>query len=130
MLATDQRYLGANRRLVEAWVGMAGPYQFTPDGENARILHSPDGRPNMAADAADAGTPPAFLIVAGADEIVGQVNADRLEAKLRSLNVPVVRKTYPGVHHATLIGGLGTSFGFVAPVRADVLAYLATLPKD
>ncbi len=130
MLATDPRYLGANRRLVEAWVGMAGPYQFTPDGENARILHSPDGRPNMAADAADAGTPPAFLLVAGADEIVGKVNADRLEAKLRSLDVPVLRKTYPDVHHATLIGGLGTSFGFVAPVRADVLAYLATLPKN
>jgi len=130
MLAADPRYLGANRRLVEAWVGMAGPYQFVPDGENARILASPDGRPNMAAEAADAGTPPAFLIVAGADEIVGQVNADRMEAKLKSLGIPVQRKTYPGVHHATLIGGLGTSFGFIAPVRADVLAYLAALPAD
>ena len=130
MLAVDPRYLGPRRALIQAWIGLAGPYQFEPNEENGRILRSPDGRPNMAADAAVAGAPPAFLLVAGDDELVGPVNADRLEAKLRSLNVPVVRKTYPGVHHATLIGGLGSSFGFVAPVRADVLAYLAALPKD
>ncbi|MDB5362679.1 MAG: alpha/beta hydrolase [Rhodospirillales bacterium] len=130
MLATDRRYLGADRSLVEAWVGMAGPYQFVPKDENAHILQSPDGRPNMAADAADAGTPRAFLIVAGEDEIVGQVNADKLEAKLKHLGVPVLRTTYPGVQHAMLVGGLGTSFGFVAPVRADVLAYLDALPRS
>lgn len=130
MLATDQRYLGVNRHLVEAWVGMAGPYQFAPKDENARILHSPDGRPNMAADAADAGTPPAFLIVAGEDEIVGQVNADKLEATLKHLGVPVLRKTYPGMQHSMLVGGLGTSFGFIGPVRADVLAYLDAVPRS
>jgi len=129
MLAADPRYLGADRRLVEAWIGLAGPYQFVPHGEDARILASPDARPNMAADAADAGAPPAFLIVAGADEIVGQVNADEMEAKLKRLGVPVLRRTYPGVHHARLVGGLGTAFGFIAPVRADVLAYLEGLPR-
>jgi acetyl esterase/lipase len=84
----------------------------------------------MAADAADAATPPAFLLVAGDDEIVGQVNADKMEAKLNSLGVPVVRKTYPGLHHATLVGGLGSSFGFIGPIRADVLAYLDALPRS
>ncbi|HEV2674975.1 MAG TPA: alpha/beta hydrolase [Aliidongia sp.] len=133
LLATDKRYLdgpaGPGRRVVEAWVGLAGPYQFQPKDENARILASPDGRPNMAADAADAGTPPAFLLVAGDDEIVGKVNADRLEARLQALGVPVVRKTYPGLHHATLVGGLGSSFGFIGPIRGDVLAYLDALPS-
>lgn len=129
LLATDERYLGPRRALIEAWVGLAGPYQFVPKDENARILASPDGRPNMAADAADAATPPTLLLVAGDDEVVGQVNADKLEAKLQSLGVPVQRKTYPGVHHATLVGGLGASFGFIAPVRADVLTYLDALPN-
>ncbi len=129
MLAVDGRYLGPNRKLIEAWVGLAGPYQFVPNEENGRILASPDGRPNMAADAADKDTPPAFLLVAGDDEIVGPVNADKLEAKLESLGVPVVRKTYPGVHHATLVGGLGSSFGFIGPIRADVVAYLDALPR-
>jgi acetyl esterase/lipase len=128
MLAADRRYLdaaGPGRGVIRAWVGLAGPYQFVPDGENIRILAAPDGRPNMVADAADADTPPALLLVAGGDEVVGQVNADRLEAKLRGLGVPVERKTYPGLHHAILVGGLGSSFTFIGPIRADVLAYLA-----
>lgn len=130
MLATDGRYLGPNRKLVEAWIGLAGPYQFVPDGENALILASPDGRPNMAADAADKDTPRAFLLVAGADEVVWPINADKLQAKLESLGVPVERKDYPGVSHAPLVGGLGTAFGFIGPIRADVLDYLGRLPRS
>ncbi len=130
MLACDPRYLGPDRSLVKAWIGMAGPYQFKPDPENALILDPPDGRPNMAADAADAGTPPAFLMLAGDDEVVGVVNADRLEAKLKSLGVPVMRKSYPGRSHATLVGALASSLTFLAPVRADAIDYLKAVPQS
>jgi acetyl esterase/lipase len=133
MLAADKRYLDApgrpGRNLVEAWIGLAGPYQFEPEGETAAILRSPDGRPNMAADAADAGTPPAFLLVAGDDQLVGRINADRMEAKLESLGVQVRRKTYPGMSHQVLAGALGSALTFLGPVRADVIAYLDTLPR-
>lgn len=133
MLATDKRYLdapgGPGRKIVQAWIGLAGPYQFVPDGENIRILASPDGRPNMAADAADAGTPPAFLILAGDDTLVGRANADKLETKLKALGVPVTRKTYPDLSHETLVGALATSLTFLGPVRAGVIAYLDALPR-
>jgi acetyl esterase/lipase len=133
MLATDGRYLdapgGPGRHVIRAWIGLAGPYQFTPTGENTRILASPDGRPFMAADAADAGTPPALLVLAGDDEVVGQVNADKLEAKLKSLGVPVERKTEPGLSHAELVGALASSLTFLGPVRADVIRYLDAVPR-
>ncbi len=127
MLACDGRYLveaGTSRRSLAGFVGLAGPYSFTPDGENALILANPDGRPNMPTATVDGGEPPTLLIVAKNDDVVWTSNTDKLAAKLTAAQVPVTVKAYDDIDHARLVATLGTTLSGWAPARSDVLSFL------
>ena len=128
MLACDDRYLdaaGPGRRVLAGFIGVAGPYDFTPTGTTAEILASPDGRPTMPITQADGHEPPALLLVAEGDETVSTGNSDRLAAKLTSLGDRVEIHRYQGPGHGPLIVALGTALTDIAPgERGDVLEFL------
>jgi len=128
MLALDRRYLdaaGVGREVLAGFVGAAGPYDFTPTGEFVQILDPPV----MPITQADGHEPPSLLLVAEGDDTVSPGNTDRLAARLQALGDKVEIRRYDGPSHATLVAALGTALPNIAPARADVLAFLATLGR-
>ena len=126
MLAFDHRWLdaaGVGRQVLAGFVGAAGPYDFTPTGEFVQIL-DPVVMPITGADGHE---PPSLLLVAEGDETVLPGNSERLAARLQSLGDRVEIRRYQGPSHAKLVAALGTALPDIAPARADVLAFLATL---
>ncbi|MEI9983771.1 MAG: alpha/beta hydrolase [Aliidongia sp.] len=101
MLACDRHYLdaaGPGRQALAGFIGVAGPYDFTPTGEIARILDPPV----MPIARADGHEPPALLLVDEGDETVSPGNTDRLAARLTVLGDRVEIRPVPGPepHHA------------------------------
>jgi acetyl esterase/lipase len=128
MLACDHRWLdaaGIGRQVLAGFIGVAGPYDFTPTGEFVQIL-DPVVMPITGADGHE---PPSLLLVAEGDETVMPGNTDRLAARLRALGDRVETRRYRGPSHAKLVAALGTALPDIAPARADVLAFLATLGR-
>ena len=126
MLAFDHRWLdaaGVGRQVLAGFVGAAGPYDFTPTGEFVQIL-DPVVMPITGADGHE---PPSLLLVAEGDETVLPGNSERLAARLQALGDRVEIRRYQGPSHAKLVAALGTALPDIAPARADVLAFLATL---
>ena len=128
MLAFDHRWLdaaGVGRQVLAGFIGAAGPYDFTPTGEFAQIL-DPVVMPITGADGHE---PPSLLLVAEGDDTVSPGNSDRLAARLQALGDRVEIRRYQGPGHAKLVAALGTALPDIAPARADVLAFLATLGR-
>ncbi len=120
MLALDPRWLGADRKVVRGFVGLAGPYDFAPFTDKV-VLETFDAVVDQSATQpmayARADSPPALLATGDRDTLVWPRNSDTLAKALRAQGVPVVRKTYPRLGHVGLITA------FAAPLRgkADIL---------
>jgi acetyl esterase/lipase len=126
MLSFDERWLGEDRRAVRGFAGLAGPYDFLPlDGPVTRAAfgQAPDLRSTQPVTFAGAGDPPALLLVAGKDNLVGPRNSQQLAAALRKGGVQAEIKTYPNVGHAGLVTAFSTLFRGKAPVARDVGAF-------
>ncbi len=125
MLALDPRWLGADRRYVRGWIGLAGPYDFTLDGPVTRATFgdAPDPRLTQPVTFAGAGDPPALLATGDKDTLVQPRNSDALAARLESAGVRAERRRYPGVGHVGLLTAVAKPFRGRAPVLADMAAF-------
>lgn len=131
MLALDPRWLGAVGMAPDrlaAWIGMAGPYDFLPIGDpETRVAFR---WPETPADSqplahASARAPRTLLMAAERDSVVDpNRNTGALAEKLRAQGVDVTLRRYAGVSHVTLMGSLATPLRWLAPVHADLLAFL------
>jgi acetyl esterase/lipase len=110
LLGTDARYLrarGLRLRDLAGVVGLAGPYDYTPDTPALQQALGPasgwrDTQPLRFVD----GDEPPFLLLHGAsDRTVDPGNAERLAAALRARGVPVQAQRLPGVGHVGLVNG-------------------------
>lgn len=135
MLSVDPRWLGADRRAIRGFAGLAGPYAFLPlDSPLTRAAFGRAG--DLAATQpishAGAGDPPALLMVAAKDTLVGPANATRLAAALRSGGVPAEVRTYPDVGHVGILTALSRLQRGQAPVLRDLadFARRATSPAE
>ena len=131
MLALDGRWLkaaGLVPRQLAGWIGVAGPYDFLP-------IVNPDAQVAFSWPATTADTqplahvspiaPPALLLAAREDDSVNpQRSTVALALALRKAGVPVRHKLYDRVGHATVLAALAGPLRWLAPVRADVLAFL------
>ena len=118
MLAYNPRFLdGAARSCVKAVVGLAGPYDFTPDEPPIVALLSGEGDPDRAMPArfVRGGEPPTLLVTGDGDTRVNPGNTDRLAQRLREVGSPVEVKIYPGMSHA------GALVRLAAPFRDDAM---------
>jgi acetyl esterase/lipase len=137
MLALDPRWLAAtghSPRALAGWIGLAGPYEFLPivDRDAQPVFFHPDYPPGtQPLDHASAGAPPAFLGAATEDPLVSpQRSTLALAARLRALGVPGTLRMYARVGHATLIGAFAGPLRGLAPVRDDVVAFIAAPGGD
>jgi acetyl esterase/lipase len=123
LLATDARYLkalGKDRSVViQDFVGLAGPYDFTPDDEDLKKMFGPPSQyPQMQATTfIDGHQPPMLLLWGAKDQYVGRQNIDRMEAAVHARGGCIETKIYPDLDHVWLLANLS----WLGSSRDDVL---------
>ena len=133
MLALDPRWLAGTGHApaeLAGWIGLAGPYEFLPLGPDSParpVFHHPDyPAGSQPIDYPERRSPKAFLGVPRNDSVVSpQRSTLAMAKKLRDLGVPVELKVYDGVGHALLVGAFARPLRGLAPVLADVSAWIS-----
>lgn len=126
---TDRRYLaalGKTPAIVSGFVGLAGPYHFTPrEPVYVDMFGPPERFDQMQATTFVTGDEPPMLLQYGlSDVVVGGVNlqqfSDALSAAGSCLNV----RLYPGVDHIKIVGDFTWLERDTSPIVADMLTFL------
>jgi acetyl esterase/lipase len=133
MLALDPRWLAATGHApaeLAGWIGLAGAYEFlplAPDSPARPVFFHPDyPAGTQPIDYATAGSPKAFLGVPRNDKVVSPERSTlAMASKLAAAGVPVELKVYDGVTHALLAGAFARPLRGLAPVLADVSAWIS-----
>jgi acetyl esterase/lipase len=74
--------------------------------------------------------PRSLLLAAAKDDLVDpQRNTAGLALRLRAAGVPVTTKLFGRVNHVTLLGAVAGPLALLAPVRAEILAFLGLPPS-
>lgn len=136
MVALDRRWLDgaglAPQRKLAGWIGLAGPYDFLPiENRETQVAFR---WPDTAADTqpivhVTPQAPRTLLLAAIKDDLVNpQRSTVGLGERLKAAGVPVRVELYPRVNHVTLLAAMAQPLRWLAPVRAEVLAFLG-LPQ-
>jgi acetyl esterase/lipase len=134
LLALDADYLkavGLSPHDLSGMIGLSGPYDFLPLTDPIyKDLFGPEDRwwTSQAVSYVTPNAPPIFLATAEKDGTVWPRNTYRLSARLREANDNVEVKVYSSLSHITMIGAFADQLAFIAPVRRDVLAFIAAHP--
>ena len=130
MVALDRRYLraaGLDPRVVRAFAGLSGPYDFLPlDPGTAQEVFGgvPDQRATQPVTYVTRASPPAFLAHGDQDTVVRPKNTVSLAARLAAAGVPVESRIYPGLDHPDTLLALSRFFRGKAPELAEMSAFL------
>lgn len=135
MLALDPRWLAATGHSpaeLAGWIGLAGPYDFFPtDNVAAQPVFFHPNYPAAAQpiEYGSANTPRSFLAAPVNDVLVNPTRSTQgLAKRLRIAGAPVTLKMYERANHTTLIGAMAWPLRWIAPVLADVLAFIESAP--
>lgn len=115
-----------------AVVGISGPYDFLPLGDDIRDIFGPESghRDSQPIHWAGPGKPPFLLLHGEEDRTVGKRNSRNLAAALDGHGVPAEVILYPGVDHTRILAGFVGAFR-VAPLVDDISRFLTkTLGRD
>lgn len=128
-MALDQRFLQKAGLLdrVRCVVGLSGPYDFYPfDGPiSLRAFGAVrDPAATQPINHVRSALPPAFLGSGDRDGLVSPRNSIKLAQKLRAAGVVVQEAHYANLAHAGPLIALSVPGRLVAPVYADVAAFL------
>ncbi|MEO6969104.1 MAG: alpha/beta hydrolase [Rhodanobacteraceae bacterium] len=133
LLATDKSWLariGMQPRDLAGFIGLAGPYDFTPITEPDLIGMFGDTpaqqQRSQPVDFVDGDEPPMLLLQGTGDHTVKPGNATSLANALRAHNEPVEVKLYPGVGHSGLLLSLSRPFRGHDPALADSIEFIRT----
>ncbi len=130
MLTYDKRWLNAVGldpvTDVKGFVGLAGPYDFLPvvDPVLQTIFGGANRIDTQPIRYVSNGAPPALLVAPHKDRVVSPNNTKRLAAHIRGHRGKVRELHYPKVGHLSLIGAFSPMLRFLAPVLADVSAFV------
>jgi len=108
LLTADERYLqaeGKNPKMIKAFAGLSGPYDFVPKAEDLKKMFGPPKNyPQMQVTTfIDGGEPPMLLLWGDKDTEVWRSNLDLLAKKCQQKGVKVTTKIYPGVGHVGIL---------------------------
>ena len=129
MLGLDPTYLArlGMRDRVRCMVGLSGPYDFLPFDGPITLRTFGAVREPMATQPINhvtADAPSTFLGSGDRDTLVYPRNSVALAKKLGEAGVTVVEKHYPTLGHPGPLMALGLPARGLAPVLADVTAFL------
>lgn len=132
LLSLDRHWLAEvgmdPARDIAGTIGLAGPYDFLPlETATLQAIFGPrpDWPRSQPINFVTAQAPPMLLATPRRDASVDPANTARLAARLRDCGVMVVERVYRFVGHRSLMGALTAPFTRLAPVRADVLDFIA-----
>ena len=115
---------------LKAVISISGPFDFFPfdDGISKRVFGAvAEPTDTQPIDHVRTGLPPFFLGTGDRDKLVSPRNTIKLAAKLRAAGGHVSEKHYPKIEHILPMLALGRPLRFVAPVLADVEAFLSSV---
>ncbi|MEP6792046.1 MAG: alpha/beta hydrolase, partial [Ramlibacter sp.] len=136
MIALDARWLagvGLSPQRLAGFIGIAGPYDFLP-------IENPDAQvafnwPQTQAESqpinhVTAGAPRTLLLAPENDKLVNpQRSTAGLGRRLSAAGVEVTAKLLDGVSHITIIASMARPLRRLAPVLAEVTAFLHLPPS-
>jgi len=130
MLASDPRYLAAvhgDFGWIRGVIGIAGPYDFLPleDKKLIALFGGADRIETQPIHYIDGKRPPMLLAAGLDDTTVRPANTERMAKRLRDAGGEAEVKLYPGVGHIGIILSIAEPFRGKAPLRADMLAFIA-----
>lgn len=117
----------------DAWLGLAGPYDFLPLRSPALIRGFGPGEPGPESQPVayvDGREPPALLVHGTADVTVLPRNSRRLAAMLAAVGTPVELLELEGGDHVLPLLGLSSRFGFLAPMLEHFEAFIDRHVRD
>jgi dienelactone hydrolase len=129
LLTTDTHYLvdeGKDRTtVIHRFVGLAGPYDFTPDEPDLMDMFSPPTMyPQMQATTFVDGQQPPMLLLHGADDTtVKRINLDKLQSRIVNKGGMVRSIIYPDTDHTDILLGLSWLKANKAPVVNDMVDF-------
>lgn len=111
LVAANVQYLkaeGKSTKIIKAFAGLAGPYDFIPQAEDLKDLFGPPKNyPQMQTTHFITGNQPPMLLLWGdADTIVWQRNIDLLTKEIQEKGGIVKRKIYPDMGHVGIISNM------------------------
>lgn len=131
LLNYDEKYLknvGVDSSYIKAFVGLAGPYSFTPDEQKYKnIFGPPTNYPNMQVDNfVDGNEAPALLLYGTDDDVVAPYNLTILENAIKQKHGEVKSKIFADTDHIAIIGAY-TQFWNDEKITKFVDEYLSNL---
>ena len=131
LLALDLRYqqgAGIGGQAIAGVIGISGPYDFLPLTSPVlkQIFGPPERWPlSQPINFVTREAPPMLLATGDGDTTVDPANTVRLAGQLRAVGAQVTERHYPRIGHAPAIGAMAGPLGFLAPVRRDVMSFIA-----
>ncbi len=135
MLITDRHYLkdaGASVSAIRGFVGLAGPYAFTPEEEiYKQVFAPPSNYPRMQMPTFIDGTEPPMLLLYGEDDdVVYYSNIEKVTAASKAKGGSVISKGYAGLGHIGMVGVLSAYWSDKAPVAEDADQFIRSALKE
>ena len=128
LVVADDHYLrafGKDAHSIRSFVGLAGPYAFTPDTDDLiDMFGPPENYPRMQATTFIDGHESSMLLLYGErDDSVKPINHERLAARITEKGGRVKVITYPALDHIDIVSGF-TPLGVTSTVVDDALAFI------
>lgn len=126
LLNLDPDYLGNDAPLA-GMIGLAGPYDFLPlEADDLRDMFGPPARfpASQPIEYARGDAPPMLLLHGLDDDTVWPSNSRNLAAAIERRGGRVETRFYDDIGHAEIVGALSGLADFLAPVRAQVVAFI------
>jgi len=128
LLAADKKYLAADgktpRDVIKHFVGLAGPYAFTPDEPDLMDMFKKPYAAMQVPSFIDGTEPPMLLLWGDADTDVGRFNHEKLEAKIKEKRGNVRSIIYPALDHIGVLKAFVWVDGDKAGIGKTVLDFM------
>ncbi|MBD3585961.1 alpha/beta hydrolase [Salinimonas sp. HHU 13199] len=129
LVVADERYLkkaGGDPSGIDAFVGMAGPYDFTPKADDLRDMFGPPDEFDkmVVSHYIDGSEPPFALMYSSNDGTVHERNLKRLKAKIESVDGQVSTYIYEKGEHTGTVAALSWANPDGLPVADDMQTFI------
>lgn len=130
MLALEERWLetdGVDPDALAGVIGIAGPYDFDPAVYKATRQVFGQVKPvslTQPVHFARADAPPLLLLHGAEDTTVEAVDSRILAERIEAVGGRADYRFYDDIGHLRIIGALAPQLTWIAPVQADILAFM------
>ena len=117
--------IGLSPAIYRSFVGLAGPYHFTPVANRWKEIFDPtdDFYSMKAGHFIDGSEPPMLLIHGEDDGLVGKINMEEMVAASEGKGNRITTQLVPNVGHLTIIGSFSRAFDVHPRIVKDTIAF-------